>query len=134
MRAVPAHGTVTPEQLAVRAGLPLRLVLRRLPLLGLADLVHRRDGGVALATAHGHADASLTDLVTAFCAARPGQPLKPYEIARGLTAALAGRHVGTAAVLNCCLLLVSKGRLVQVAEAPFAFAFPNAGEGGFTQS
>ena len=125
MRAVPGHGTVTPEQLAVRTGLPLRIVLRRLPLLELADLVHRRDGGVALATGDGQVDTALSDLVSAYCAANPDQPLKPYEIARGITAAI-GRHVGTSAVLNCCLHLVATDRLVQVADGPHAFAFPSA--------
>lgn len=125
MRAMPDRGCVTPEQLAVQTGLPLRIVLRRLPLLELADLVHRRDGGVALAEGDGQVDAALADLVSAYCAAKPDQPLKPYEIARGVTAAT-GRHLGTAAVLNCCLHLTSTGRLVQVAEAPVAFAFPAA--------
>jgi hypothetical protein len=31
IRTVPSHGTVTPEDLAARAELPLRVVLRRLP-------------------------------------------------------------------------------------------------------
>ncbi|MFC7279604.1 hypothetical protein ACFQS1_37050 [Paractinoplanes rhizophilus] len=109
----------------MRTGLPLRIVLRRLPVLELADLVHRRDDGVALVKTDGQVDAALSDLVSAYCAANPDQPLKPYEIAQGITAAT-GRHLGTAAVLTCCLLLVSNGRLSQVAEAPFAFAFPTA--------
>jgi hypothetical protein len=100
--------------------------------------VHRRDGGVARATGDGHADTPLSDLVSAYCAARAGQPLKPYEIARDLTAALAGRHVGTSAVLNCCLRLAATGRLVQVPDVPNAFVFPNvstpADEDGNTQS
>ncbi|WP_092544589.1 DprA-like winged helix domain-containing protein [Actinoplanes derwentensis] len=125
MRAMPDRGSVTPEQLAARTGLPLRIVLRRLPLLELADLVHRHDGGVALAKGDSQVDAASADLVSAYCAANPGQPLKPYEIARGITAAT-GRHLGTAAVLNCCLLLTSTGSLAQVAEAPIAFAFPTA--------
>jgi DprA/Smf-like nucleotide binding protein involved in DNA uptake len=133
MRAVPDRGSVTPEQLAVRTGLPLRIVLRRLPLLELADLVHRHDGGVALAKGDSQVDAALADLVSAYCAANPDQPLKPYEIARGITAAT-GRHLGTAAVLNCCLLLASTGRLVQVADAPIAFAFPAADKDGIPQS
>ncbi|BCY07332.1 hypothetical protein [Actinoplanes sp. L3-i22] len=126
MRAVAEYGTITPEQLAVRTGLPLRIVLRRLPLLEVADLVHRRDGGVALTRGDGRADTAMSDLVSAYCAANPGQPLKPYEIARGITA-VTGRHFGTIAIRSCCLLLASAGRLVQVADAPIAFAFPAAG-------
>ncbi|WP_250001726.1 DNA-processing protein DprA [Actinoplanes sp. M2I2] len=49
LEAVPRRGTATSEELAVRAGLPLRTVLRRLSLLELAGLVERRDTGVALA-------------------------------------------------------------------------------------
>ncbi|GAA3943235.1 helix-turn-helix transcriptional regulator [Actinoplanes auranticolor] len=126
MRAIPEHGTATPEELATRTGQPLRTVLRRLPLLELADLVHRRDGGVALTHDESHVDTALADLVSAYCAANPDQPLKPYEIARGITAALAGRHVGTNAVLTCCQHLATIGRLVQVTAEPIAFAFPNA--------
>lgn len=126
MRAMPDRGSIAPEQLAVRTGLPLRIVLRRLPLLELADLVHRCDGGVALPNGGGKVEAALADLVSAYCAANPGQPLKPYEIARGITAAT-GRHLGTAAVVNCCLRLAAIGHLAQVAEAPMAFAFPAAG-------
>jgi hypothetical protein len=137
MRAVPDRGSVTPEQLAVRTGLPLRVVLLRLPLLELADLVHHRNGGVGSAKRDAQVDAALADLVSAYCAANPDQPLKPYEIARGITAAT-GRHLGTAVTLNCCLLLASTGRLVQVADAPIAFAFPAAGtpadEDGVPQS
>ncbi|UQU66800.1 hypothetical protein COUCH_11250 [Couchioplanes caeruleus] len=125
MSAMPGRGLVTPEQLAARTGLPLRIVLRRLPLLELADLVHRRDGGVTLANGDGQVDAALADLVSAYCAANPDQPMKPYEIARGVTAATS-RHLGTDAVLHCCLLLASTGRLVQVTDAPTAFAFPAA--------
>ncbi len=49
LEAVPRRGTVTPEELAARAGLTLRNVLRRLSLLELAGLVERRETGVALA-------------------------------------------------------------------------------------
>jgi DNA processing protein len=48
LEAVPHRGTVAPEQLAARAGLDLRTVLRRLSLLELAGLVERRDGEIAL--------------------------------------------------------------------------------------
>ena len=48
LEAVPSSGVVDPENLAARAGLALRTVLRRLSLLELAGLVERRDGGVAL--------------------------------------------------------------------------------------
>jgi len=49
LEAVPSSGVADPEDLAARAGLALRTVLRRLSLLELAGLVERRDGGVALA-------------------------------------------------------------------------------------
>ena len=49
LEAVPARGKVTPEELAARAGLALRTVLRRLSLLELAGLVERRDGEIGLA-------------------------------------------------------------------------------------
>jgi DNA processing protein len=49
LEAVPRRGTAGPEQLAAKAGLSLRTVLRRLSLLEIAGLVIRRDGGVALA-------------------------------------------------------------------------------------
>jgi DNA processing protein len=48
LEAVPRKGTIAPEELAVRAGLAVRTVLRRLSLLELAGLVERREGGVAL--------------------------------------------------------------------------------------
>jgi DNA processing protein len=48
LEAMPGRGTVGPEQLAARAGLDLRVVLRRLSLLETAGLLVRRDGGVAL--------------------------------------------------------------------------------------
>ena len=51
LEAVPRRGAVEPEQLAVRAGLTVRTVLRRLSLLELAGLVVRRDGAYALAKA-----------------------------------------------------------------------------------
>ena len=49
LEAVPPRGSVAPEELAERAGLTLRTVLRRLSLLELAGLVERRDGEVLLA-------------------------------------------------------------------------------------
>jgi hypothetical protein len=80
----------------------------------------------------------LAELVLAYLAERPGQPLKPHETAGGITATPAGRHVGTGAVLNCCLHLVATGRLVQAADAPIAFALPDTGppadEDGIKQS
>jgi DNA processing protein len=48
LEAVPPRGTATPEELAVKAGLALRTVLRRLSLLELSGLVERREAGVAL--------------------------------------------------------------------------------------
>jgi DNA processing protein len=49
LEAMPARGTVVPEQLATRAGLSMRTVLRRLSLLEMTGLVVRRDDGIALA-------------------------------------------------------------------------------------
>jgi DNA processing protein len=48
LEAMPGRGTIGPEELAGRAGLELRTVLRRLSLLEMAGLLVRRDGGVAL--------------------------------------------------------------------------------------
>jgi DNA processing protein len=48
LEAVPHRGVIPPEELAAKAGLAVRTVLRRLSLLELAGLVERRDGGVAL--------------------------------------------------------------------------------------
>jgi DNA processing protein len=48
LEAVPRRGAITPEELAARAGLAIRTVLRRLSLLELAGFVERREGGVAL--------------------------------------------------------------------------------------
>lgn len=48
LEAVPARGVIAPDELAARAGLGVRTVLRRLSLLELAGLVERREGGVAL--------------------------------------------------------------------------------------
>jgi DNA processing protein len=45
---VPRRGLATPDQIAARAGLDLRAVLRRLPLLEDLGLVVRRDGAVGL--------------------------------------------------------------------------------------
>jgi DNA processing protein len=51
LEAVPRRGTANAEQLAAKAGLSLRTVLRRLSLLEMTGLVIQRDGGVALAPA-----------------------------------------------------------------------------------
>jgi DNA processing protein len=48
LEAVPRRGAATPEELAAKAGLALRTVLRRLSLLEVAGLVERREDGVAL--------------------------------------------------------------------------------------
>jgi DNA processing protein len=48
LEAVPHRGVIPPEELAAKAGLAVRTVLRRLSLLELAGLVERREGGVAL--------------------------------------------------------------------------------------
>jgi DNA processing protein len=48
LEAVPRRGTISPEELAAKAGLDLRTVLRRLSLLELTGLVERRESGVAL--------------------------------------------------------------------------------------
>jgi DNA processing protein len=48
LEALPLRGMIGPEEVAVRAGLALRTVLRRLSLLELAGLVERREGGVIL--------------------------------------------------------------------------------------
>jgi DNA processing protein len=48
LEAVPGRGVIGPEQLAARAGLELRVVLRRLSLLETTGLLVRRDGGFAL--------------------------------------------------------------------------------------
>ena len=49
LEAVPHRGTAAPEQLAARAGVSLRTVLRRLSLLETLGLITRREDGVALA-------------------------------------------------------------------------------------
>jgi DNA processing protein len=49
LEAMPRRGTIGPEDLAAKAGLGIRTVLRRLSLLEMAGLVVRRDNGVALA-------------------------------------------------------------------------------------
>ncbi|MFC3382287.1 DNA-processing protein DprA [Couchioplanes azureus] len=49
LEAVPRRGIAGPEELAARAGLGLRTVLRRLSLLEIKGLVVRREGGIALA-------------------------------------------------------------------------------------
>jgi DNA processing protein len=48
LEAVPHRGKAVPEQLAAKAGLSLRTVLRRLSVLEMAGLVIRRDGAFAL--------------------------------------------------------------------------------------
>ncbi|HEV7964026.1 MAG TPA: DNA-processing protein DprA [Actinoplanes sp.] len=48
LEAVPHRGKAIPEQLAAKAGLSLRTVLRRLSLLEMAGLVIRRDGAFTL--------------------------------------------------------------------------------------
>jgi DNA processing protein len=48
LEAVPPRGAIAPDELAARAGLGVRAVLRRLSFLELAGLVERREGGVAL--------------------------------------------------------------------------------------
>ena len=50
LEAVPRRGAADPEELAARAGVGLRVVLRKLALLEMTGLIVRRaDGGVALA-------------------------------------------------------------------------------------
>jgi len=49
LEAVPRRGAVGPDQLAAKAGLGLRTVLRKLSLLEMAGLVVLREGQVALA-------------------------------------------------------------------------------------
>jgi DNA processing protein len=49
LEAMPRRGKAGPEQLAAKAGLSLRTVLRRLSLLETLGLVQRRDDGVTLA-------------------------------------------------------------------------------------
>jgi DNA processing protein len=51
LEAVPRRGTANAEQLAARAGMSLRTVLRRLSLLEMTGMVVQRDGGVALTAA-----------------------------------------------------------------------------------
>lgn len=48
LEAIPGRGTAGPEELAARAGLDLRTVLRRLSGLEVAGLIVRRGGGFAL--------------------------------------------------------------------------------------
>ena len=48
LEAMPYRGVITADQLAARAGLSLRTVLRRVSLLETAGLVLRRDAGFAL--------------------------------------------------------------------------------------
>jgi DNA processing protein len=49
LEAMPLRGTTTPDELAAKAGLAVRTVLRRLSLLELAGLIVRRDDGIAMA-------------------------------------------------------------------------------------
>ncbi|WP_328414644.1 hypothetical protein OG470_20730 [Micromonospora sp. NBC_00389] len=61
--------------------------------------------------------------------------MKPHEIARGITATLDGRPIGTSAVINYCLHAAATGHLIQVTEEPMALAYPTAtGEGHAEQS
>jgi DNA processing protein len=60
LEAVPRRGTAGPEQLAAKAGLDLRTVLRRLTLLEMTGLVVRRDGEFALAPPPKRTDARAT--------------------------------------------------------------------------
>ncbi|MFI7547728.1 DNA-processing protein DprA [Actinoplanes sp. NPDC049599] len=53
LEAMPRRGAIGPEQLAAKAGLGVRTVLRRLSLLELAGLVVRRHDGVTLAAPTG---------------------------------------------------------------------------------
>ena len=48
LEAVPLRGVAGVEELAAKAGLAVRIVLRRLSFLELAGLVRRREGGFAL--------------------------------------------------------------------------------------
>jgi DNA processing protein len=48
LEALPRRGTATAEELAAKAGLTLRTVLRRVSLLEVAGLVERRGPGIAL--------------------------------------------------------------------------------------
>ena len=48
LEAVPRRGTATPEELAAKAGVSLRTVLRRLSLLEMTGFIARRDGEVGL--------------------------------------------------------------------------------------
>lgn len=67
---------------------------------------------------------SLSQLVIEYLAGRPGQALKPWQIAEGISDHLDGRHVGVAAVTNMCLHEAARGRLVQIDPAPMTFAHP----------
>jgi DNA processing protein len=49
LEAMPRRGTIGPEELAAKAGMGVRTVLRRLSLLEMTGLVVRHDGGVSLA-------------------------------------------------------------------------------------
>jgi DNA processing protein len=51
LEAMPRGASTTPDELAARAGLAVRTVLRRLSLLELAGLIVRTDDGIALAPA-----------------------------------------------------------------------------------
>jgi hypothetical protein len=60
LEAVPARGTITTEELASRAGLTVRTVLRRLSLLELPGRVGRRAGDTALPRGSGAAPCAPT--------------------------------------------------------------------------
>ena len=51
LEVIPRRGTASPDQLAVRAGLDIRTVLRRLALLETLALIRRHDDGFALSSA-----------------------------------------------------------------------------------
>jgi len=51
LEAVPRRGKATAEQLAAKAGVSLRTVLRRISLLEMNGLITHQDGEVTLARA-----------------------------------------------------------------------------------
>lgn len=72
---------------------------------------------------------SLSQLVRDYLAQQPGQALKPWQIAEGVSVHLDGRHVGVGAVTNTCLHETARGRLVRVDPAPMTFAHPARTDG-----
>jgi hypothetical protein len=73
---------------------------------------------------------SMSQLVIEYLAERPGQALKPWQIAKGISERLDGRHVGVGAVSNVCLHEAARGRLVQIDPAPMTFAHPAQSDSG----